>query len=257
MDLCTDDKGEIVNMNLQAMKRAAVPLHAEVAEVVRHQILSGDLAPGTRLPALREMTDRLGVARMTVVQAMNTLEEEGLIEKHAGRGTFVKAVKLPARHTLHMTGDISQIYEMVDRLEVSVRPKGATIEKSAEGQYLRSMTRIHARAGKPFCQVDIKLDDGIYERAPERFTQEIVVSVLRDLGVAVHRARQKVTISYADFALAQALGIKVNSAVFRVHRAFLDKAGRLIYSATLFYPGDLLEFEMEFTTGTIPPLTPP
>ena len=96
--------------------------------------------------------------------------------------------------------------------------------------------------------MDIKLDDLIFDRAPERFAQEIVVSVLRDLGVNVHKARQRVTIAHADFAMARALGIKVNSAVFRVLREFLDCEGRLIYSATLSYPGDMLELEMEFAT---------
>lgn len=238
-------------MNLQSMKRAAVPLHAEVAEVLRRQIMSGELATGTKLPALRELTAQLGVARMTVVQAMNTLEDEGLIEKFSGRGTFVKPVKIAARHTLQMKADISQIYSMVDQLEVSVRQKDAVIEKDENGRYFRSMSRIHARFGKPFCQVDIKLDDQIFELAPERFAQEIVVSVLKDLGVTVHKARQNVTISYADFALAQALGIKINSAVFRVLREFLDSDGILIYSATLFYPGDLLEFEMTFATEEV------
>lgn len=238
-------------MNLQAMKRAAVPLHVEVSEVLRHQILSGALPSGAKLPALRELTEQLGVARMTVVQAMNTLEDEGLIEKHSGRGTFVKNVKRPARHTLQLQADISQIYQMVDQLEVSVRQRDAVIEKDENGRYFRSMRRIHARQGKPFCQVDIKLDDQIFERAPARFAQEIVVAVLKDLGVTVHKARQKVTLSYADFALAQALGIKVNSAVFRVQREFLDAAGQLIYSATLAYPGDMLELEMEFVTGHV------
>ncbi len=238
-------------MNLQAMKRTAVPLHAEVAEVLRHQIVSGELCAGTKLPALRELTAQFGVARMTVVQAMNSLEEEGLIEKHSGRGTFVKDVKVPSRHTLQMKADISQIYTMVDQLEVSVSQKDDVIEKSPEGRYFRAMSRIHTRLGKPFCQVDIKLDDDLFDRAPDRFATEIVVSVLRDLGVTVDKARQKVTIAYADFAMAQALGIKINSALFRVQREFLDDAGALIYSATLFYPGDLLEMEMEFATSTV------
>lgn len=236
-------------MNLQAMKRAAVPLHAEVAEVLRHQIMSGHLPSGTKLPALRELTQQLGVARMTVIQAMNTLQEEGLIEKHSGRGTFVRAVKLPERHTLQMQADISQIYTMVDQLEVSVRQTDALIEKGKDGRYFRCMSRIHTRLGKPFCQVDIRLDDNVFDRAPERFAKEIVVSVLRDLGVTIHKARQKVTIRYADFDLAQALGIKVNSAVFLVNREFLDQEGQLIYSAALSYPGDLLDLEMEFTTA--------
>lgn len=242
-------------MNLQAMKRAAVPLHAEVAEVLRHQILSGELAPGTRLPALRELSQELGVARMTVVQAMNTLQDEGLIEKHSGKGTFVRPVRIAPRHTLQMSADISQIYTMVDQLEVSVGQGDAAIEKDEDGRYFRTMSRIHARSGKPFCQVDIRLDDRLFERAPERFSGEIVVKVLKDLGVEIHRARQTVTIGYADFTLAKALGIKVNSAVFRVRRVFLDRDDRLIYSATLHYPGDLLEFEMEFTTdGALQPV---
>ena len=74
-----------------------------------------------------------------------------------------------------------------------------------------------------------------------------MVSVLKELGVAVASARQKVTISYADFDLAQALDINVNSAVFRVFREFFDSEARLIYSATLFYPGDSMEFEIDFT----------
>ena len=233
-------------MNLQAIKRASVPLHVEVAELLRRQILSGDLPAGAKLPPLRVLTEQLGVARMTIIQAMNALEEEGLIEKHSGRGTFVKAISMPERHTMHMKANMEQIYSMVGELEVSVAQSDAVIEKTPGGQYLRAMS-----SGKPFCLVDIKLDDEIYEMAPERFSNEIVVSVLRDLGVIVQKARQKVTISYADFTLAQSLGVKLNSAVFKVFREFLDRDGNLIYSATLSYPGDLLELEVEFATDDI------
>ena len=230
------------------MKRQAVPLHAEVAEVVRRQILSGDLGPGSRIPALRELAGELGVARMTVVQAMNTLEKEGLIEKHVGRGTFVRKVDIPDRVRLRMKAGISEIHALVDQLEVSVHQGDTTIEKSDDGRNYRYMSRIHNRDGKPFCQVEIRLDDEIFERAPERFSQEIVVAVLTDLGIEVASARQNVTIGHADFDLAGALDIKVNSAVFRVLREFYDARNNLIYSARLLYPGDNLEFEIEFAT---------
>ncbi len=238
-------------MNLQSLKRQDVPLYAEVASVLRHQIMSGELSHGERLPALRALAEELGVARMTVVQAMNRLEEEGLIERQPGRGTFVRDVTIPPRHTLQMKAEISQIYTMVDQLEVSVRKGDARIEKSEDGRYFRCMQRIHARKGKPFCQVDIRLDDQLFERAPDRFANEIVVSVLRDLGIAITRARQRVTVSYAGFSLARALGVAVNSAVFRVQREFLDAEGKLIYSADLSYPADSLELEMEFFTEQV------
>ena len=230
------------------MKRRAVPLHAEVAEVLRHQIMSGELPAGAKLPTLSELTEQLGVARMTVVQAMNAVAEEGLIERHSGRGTFVRDVVIPDRHTLRMKAEMSQIHSMVSQLEVSVQVGDTTVESSeADGRSFRCMKRIHAKDGKPFCRVDLRLDDSIFARAPDRFSQEIVVAVLKNLGVAVSSARQKVTISYADFDLAQALNINVNSAVFKVFREFFDGDGKLIYSATLFYPGDTLELDIEFT----------
>jgi GntR family transcriptional regulator len=233
-------------MNLQSMKRQAVPLHAEVAAMLRHQILSGELNPGARLPALRELTEELGVARMTVVQAMNTLEEEGLIERHSGRGTFVKEVETHNRYTLQMKAEMSQLHAMVSDLEVAVLDTDTSVE-TVKGVSFRCMRRIHARDGKPFCRVDIRLDDTVYELAPERFCSEIVVSVLKDIGIDVSSARQKITISYADFALAQALQINVNSAVLRVEREFYNAEGALIYSAVLLYPGDLFELAIDFS----------
>ena len=113
------------------------------------------------------------------------------------------------------------------------------------------MRRILARGGKPFCQADIRIDDLIFERAPDRFKQEIAVLVLRDLGVNIVKGRQNVTVAYADFGLAKALGIKVNSAVFKVFREFFDEDGLLICSAKLLYPCDLLELETEFSTGSL------
>ena len=235
-------------MKLQSIRRKAVPLHAEVAAVLHHQIMSGELPPGARLPALRELTEELGVARMTVIQAMNTLEDQGLIERHSGRGTFVKEVEIPDRHTLHMKAEISQIHSMVSQLEVSVLDGQTSVETAhSDGRVYRCMKRTHAKDGKPFCRVDLRLDNNVFRQAPDRFSKEIVVSVLKDIGVAVASARQNVTISYADFELAQSLGISVNSAVFRVFREFFDSDGGLIYSATLIYPGDLLELEIEFS----------
>lgn len=231
------------------MKRRAVPLHVEVADVLRHQILSGERISGEKLPALSELTTQLGVARMTVVQAMNTLEEEGLIERYSGRGTYVRDVKIPDREALHMKAELSQIHAMVSQLEVSVIDNGKptiTTDEATGTSYCR-MKRIHAKQGKPFCLVDIKLDNSVFTQAAKRFKNEIVVAVLKDLDVDVASARQKVTISYADFDLAQALNINVNSAVFRVFREFFDTQGHLIYSATLMYPGDLLELEIDFT----------
>ena len=234
-------------MNLTQMKRMSVPLHVEVAELLRRQILSGTIKAGDKLPALNELAEKFGVARMTIRQAMDALEDEGLIERYAGKGTFAKDIELPARQKLNMKAELSQLQAMVAQLEVMVVGDDDTPHiVDVEGRAFRQMRRIHAQSGEPFCHVDIKLENQLYLKASKRFETEIVVTVLKDLGVAVETARQNVTIAYADVEMAEILKMSVNAPVFRVLREFFSDNGQLIYSATLIYPGDKLELEVEF-----------
>ena len=51
-------------------------LYAQVANVVRQRIRSGQWAAGDQLPTLSELEKEFGVARITMRQALNLLEEE-------------------------------------------------------------------------------------------------------------------------------------------------------------------------------------
>ncbi len=59
-----------------------------------HLISSGALAPGTRLPTIRQLARDLGVAAGTVARAYRELESEELVETARGKGTIV-ASNLP------------------------------------------------------------------------------------------------------------------------------------------------------------------
>ena len=64
-------------------------LHRQLYEELRRAILSGRLAPGSRLPASREFANVSHISRNTVLSAYNQLLAEGYIESRAGSGTFV------------------------------------------------------------------------------------------------------------------------------------------------------------------------
>lgn len=70
---------------------ADVPLYRQLSEHIRSAIVSGELAPGARLPATRELAGQIGLNRTTVSAAYALLESEGLITGHVGRGSFVTA----------------------------------------------------------------------------------------------------------------------------------------------------------------------
>jgi DNA-binding GntR family transcriptional regulator len=71
--------------------RTAAPLRAQAVEVLRHAIISLNLAEGDRLVE-RELIERLGVSRTTVREALRELESEGLVEVIPQRGAVVATV---------------------------------------------------------------------------------------------------------------------------------------------------------------------
>lgn len=73
---------------------AAVPLYNQIAESLLDQIESGKLAPGSRLPPERELSELLGVNRMTLRQALHLLEAQGLLVRRQGDGTYVADPKI-------------------------------------------------------------------------------------------------------------------------------------------------------------------
>lgn len=64
-------------------------LFEQIVEQLEESILGGQLRPGDRLPAERELAQRFKVSRTAVREAMKTLREKGLVESYLGRGTFV------------------------------------------------------------------------------------------------------------------------------------------------------------------------
>jgi GntR family transcriptional repressor for pyruvate dehydrogenase complex len=71
-------------------------LYEQVVGRLREYVTSGGLHAGDRLPAERELADRLGVSRTSVRQAIVALEVQGLIEVRHGDGTYLLRDRLEA-----------------------------------------------------------------------------------------------------------------------------------------------------------------
>lgn len=71
--------------------QSALPAYRQVANGLRDQIRGGALRPGQQLPSENELMASLGLARMTVRNALQVLREEGLVEARHGRGVFVRS----------------------------------------------------------------------------------------------------------------------------------------------------------------------
>lgn len=66
-------------------------LHEQVAAEIRRAIAEGEAQPGERLPPARDLAAVIGVNTNTVLRALRTLRDEGLLEFRRGRGITVAA----------------------------------------------------------------------------------------------------------------------------------------------------------------------
>jgi GntR family transcriptional regulator len=64
-------------------------LHEQVAAEIRRAIADGEASPGARLPPAKDLAAVIGVNTNTVLRALRTLRDEGLLEFRRGRGISV------------------------------------------------------------------------------------------------------------------------------------------------------------------------
>lgn len=66
------------------------PTYRRIADDIRGKITSGEWPPGHKLPTFAELMAQYEASSTVVRGAMITLDSEGLIEGHQGKGVYVK-----------------------------------------------------------------------------------------------------------------------------------------------------------------------
>lgn len=234
------------------MRDSPVPRYVQLAGVMRSRIDRGQWPRGHRLPSLETLMDEFGVARVTVRQAVELLARDGLLSAQRGRGTFVTGESRRERiiNVVTTLEELAHVYEhtqpRVMMIDESVTSPPLSLAEGTPAAKYAYMRRVHLRDGKPYCVIDIYLDEKIFRRAPEKFRGSTVIPLLSTMkGVRIAQAHQVVTIATADVEVARHLELAVNAPVAEVRRIFKDASGTVIYLADVTYRGDAIRIEMD------------
>ena len=127
-------------MFIRLENSSAVPIYRQIVDQIGYQIANGTLRAGDRLPSVRELARRLPVNQNTVLKAYVLLEEDGLISRKQGDGTFVAdapPVTKKADRLRQISGILGQAAAQAVHFEIS-RPElhqllDEEIEKLPEG----------------------------------------------------------------------------------------------------------------------------
>ncbi|MCK5428642.1 MAG: FadR family transcriptional regulator [Anaerolineales bacterium] len=94
-------------------------LYEQIVAQIEDRILSGELQPGDKLPAERELAEQFGVSRTAIREAMKALTQRGLVEIYPGRGTFVThSTSAAVRHSIDLLVKIGHEDGIMDLVEV-------------------------------------------------------------------------------------------------------------------------------------------
>jgi GntR family transcriptional regulator len=230
-----------------------VPRYLQVASALRRRIRDGRWAVGDKIATLEELEREFDVARVTVRQAIELLQSEGLLKSHQGRGTFVTKTVEHDRW-LQLATDweslIAPIRDHVPELLTS-DTDGDTTPRIEEGDGIPApayvaIRSVQKRGGKPYAYARVHVAKHIYARAPKAFASRVALAVLSDMkGLGIARAHQTVVVGAADVDTAQHLGVPLNAPTAEARCIVADKDGVAIYVGEITYPGDYVRLNIE------------
>ena len=228
-----------------------VPRYLQVASVLRRRIRDGHWLVGDKIATLEELEGEFNVARVTVRQAIDLLQGEGLVKSFQGRGTFVTKAVQNDRWMQLATDWESLIAPIRDHVPNVLPSEPRPVPRIEEDDgtpapayvFLRSVQK---RAGKPYAYARVHVAKHVYARGPKQFSSRVALAVLSEMkNLAIARAHQTVVVGAADIEAARHLGIALNAPTAEARCVVTDKKGVIIYIGEITYPGDYVRLNIE------------
>lgn len=233
--------------------RSNISRYIQLATLFRRRIESGVWRTGEQIPTIDDLVEETGVARATVRQALGLLEDEGLLARFRGKGTFVLERKSDglwcAVETEWQNLLTARPGAKIELLEIdrSVTPPTLPIAIGTFASEYCLLRRLHSRQGRPFLLADVYIEAGAANSLPaSAFKSRTAMRLAEELpGVEITNAVQTLTIGAADLEVAARLDIALNAPVAHVQRVVVDQTNTVVLLANGTYRGDVVQLEFK------------
>ncbi len=232
---------------------AGTPLYLEVKFHLRELIDAARV--GDRLPTEAELAQDLRVSRTTVRKALADLEDEGLLVRRAGLGTFVLDRVAPDEQ-LGLGGLMESSFVAGERLQSEVDefgPRRARDRVAAHlqvdpGERVLHYRRVIRRLSRVVTVADVNL---VLDRpdlvAREDLERMPVFRLLAGLGVRPVHGWRTIRATTAAAGVAEMMELDTDRLVLESEVLEMDDRSNPLLFATCWYPGDLYRFRLTFT----------
>lgn len=233
--------------------RGPAPLFAQLRDALRGDILGGSLVPGDRLPSESELIARFGVSRITVRQALSSLQSDGLVQTVNGKGSFVTR---PGRGESRgpLVGVLEAMRKRGHRARAKLlshrrlkAPRAVARELDVpEGAPVGAVTVLRWRDDVPFVLGTTWCAPDVAERLAAQDLTETDVATAIEVGLGLRHAASKVRVvaTAADEKLAARLGYAVGAPVLRIHTTSIGWDQRPIAYSETDCRADMMDYRV-------------
>jgi GntR family transcriptional regulator len=232
--------------------KSAVPLHAQVEELLRRMIEDDEYKNGKFLPNEVDLSKQLGISRNTLRQATNKLVYEGLLIRKKGVGTVVadKSVDSRLKNWLSFSQEMKAKGIEIKNFELNVSwdktdskitdffgiPKDRTVLK---------MERLRGRPDRPFVYFISYFHPRVGLTGNEDFTRPLYEILEQDYSTIAKLSKEEISARAADKFLAKKLNLNVGDPILKRKRFVFDPGGRPIEYNLGYYRADSFVYTIE------------
>lgn len=224
--------------------------------MLRERIASGDLPAGQRLPSEPALAAEQGVSRVTLRRALDRLEEEGLVSRRVGAGTFITDGMLSPV----VAADLADVFAHLKTMgqttglrllafAYGVPPEGVAHALGLrDGERTQRSVRVRLIDGEPFSYLTTHVPERIgMTYAEADLSRTPLLELLERSGTVVDRASQALSATLAGPDAADALNLEVGAPLLSLTRVVHDQSGAGVEHLHALYRPDRFAFHLDLT----------
>lgn len=238
-----------------------VPAYLQIEKWLLEAIDQGDLVDGAKFPTERVLAGSLGVSRMTLRQALSTLEAKGRVTRVRGAdgGTFVSRPQLDVDLT-DLAGLSAQVIRagriagasVVDARTVAADPEVANELKIKKGSPVHRIVRVRLADGQPIGIERSYFPSALFPDMLEKPLDGSLYAVLGTYNAAPTNALEYLNATLATEEDAELLLVHPSTALISVHRLATDAKQRPVEFSQDVFRSDRMRLT---ATSTLKPGT--
>ncbi len=225
------------------------PMYIRIHNQIKRDIENHVYKVGDRIPAERQLAVKFGVSRMTLRQAIKTLEEEGILERRLGSGTYVASQKVQEKMSGIMSfTEITKANGQVPSSKLILyqisKPSLSEKEKlnlKAEADVLR-MERIRYADNVPICHEVVTIPYDLVKQDSKEAISSHLYRTLEKNGYEIGRVTEHISAAICNENDARLLKAKKGEALITRRQVTELSNGRPFEYTRARYVAERFEF---------------